>query len=230
MEPRDLRLELPAAAADVLGGYLTTLDAGLPVGRRDRAAIIAEVGDGLASAVDAKLDRGADPDVAARQAVAEFGDPGDLAHQFASQLMLAHAHRLGGWLLLSGPVVGGAWIAAVTATGSGSWTARISETLAAVAYYPLVLAITVPAAIVALAAGGRLAWRLPLPAGLVTGAVVVATLGCVLGDVSLLATFLLAGEQPIGSVAVVALLASVGRLGVTALAGRRVLLLRAAGK
>lgn len=84
MDPRDVNSvldDLEPAARPVVHGYLRELSAALPVSRRVRAAILAEVADGLVEEVNATRVR--DPAAAARAALLAFGNPRDLAVQFA---------------------------------------------------------------------------------------------------------------------------------------------------
>jgi hypothetical protein len=178
--------------------------------------------DGLTCAVDVRLDRGATRPDAVAAAIAEFGPPAVVAAAFARELLIESARRAGLALLGGGPVVGVLWVLAAPGTGL-AWPQRILATLAAVPGYPLVLALVVPAAVVTVAAAGRLGPRLRLPA---VAAVQVAIIGCIAGDVLLLSTVLHAA--PTGWAATAAAAASGVRLTAAALAWRRVARLRAA--
>ena len=223
-------LGLEPAAARVVSDYLTVLGAHLPVGRRARAGILTEIADGLACAIEARTARGEPADRAAASAVADLGDPRRLALNFAGQLGPAAAHRLGLALVVSGPLVGLIWVAAHPAGGS-DWPARVGAMLATVPLYPPILAVTVPAAVVAGAGAGWFARRRPVPRRLATGAALVAAIGCVAGDLSLLTVA--AVSHPGGShppaLVVLAAVASVVRLSGASWAGRRILRLRRAG-
>jgi hypothetical protein len=105
--------------------------------------------------------------------------------------------------------------------------------LSAMPQLVLILAVTVPAAITAAAGAGWPARHLALPARLVTGAALMAAIGCVAGDLSLLVT-VLPGLRPSvpgpgGGLLAVAAAASVIRLIGAGSAGRRVARLRVAG-
>jgi len=127
--------------------YLRTLGDALPVSDRARRPILTEVADGLHCAVEAHAQRGLDAVDAERAAVAEFGDPRQLAADFSRQLTIACARRTGLALVLSGPFVGMAWVLA-----SGQGTSVVSNVVSLVAAVPvlaLVLVVGVPAAVMA---------------------------------------------------------------------------------
>jgi hypothetical protein len=220
------------AAADVISGYLTTLGSRLPPGRRYRARILAEIADGLACAVAERTSAGVAPAVAACCAVAEFGDPRELAGAFARQRGAVTAHRLGMALVATGPLVGLTWVAAY-ATGEAGLLWQAAGLLSALPQLALAVAVAVPAAIIAATGAGWAARRVRVPVRVVTGAALVAAIGCVTGDLSLLLTALLdhrpSGAGPVGLI-VVAAVASVLRLSAAGWAGRRVAWLRAAGR
>jgi hypothetical protein len=213
VDPRHLtQLGLDPVAAQVVGDYLAVLESGLPVGRRSRTRILAEISDGLACAVQDQRDRGASPAAAAHRAVAEFGDPRALAAAFVRQLGPAVAHRAGLALIITGPFVGSAWVAAV------GFPAGVV----------MILAITVPAAILASTGAGRPSRHLRVPARVVTAAALVATIGCVAADLSLLVAVSLDHLWSLGGVVAPAVALSTVRLSAAALTGRRIAVLRAA--
>jgi hypothetical protein len=227
--PRNLSsiLDLDPAAAAIVGRYLAVLDSRISASRRAREQIVAEIADGLACAVAHEMERGVPADVAAQAAVAEYGDPAALAAAFARQLVPVAAHRIGIGLVSTGPLVGAAWVAAYASTGR-DWPAQISAILSRAPAYPLVLFITVPAALVAITATGRAARRLAIPTSVTTGAAMTATLGCILGDLSLLGLALGRTSASIG-LTMLAMGASLVRLTATGVAGHRLARLRAAG-
>jgi hypothetical protein len=224
MDPHDLNAAgIDPAAAAMIGGYLAALESGLPTGRRHRARILAEVADGLISTTLANTDAGSMPEDAAREAVIEFGDPRLLATEFARQLGPVCAHRIGVGLVATGPLVGLTWLAASAA--------QLASLLSAVPPLALILGLTIPAAIVASTGAGWAARRLSVPGQAVTAAAIVASIGCMAGDLSLLLATIAghgptaAGPAPMTAVAVTA---STLRLSAAAWAGRRVARLRAA--
>jgi hypothetical protein len=229
MEPRDLAGVAFAPADRIIGAWLAELDSQLPAGRRARREILLEIGDGLRCAIEARVGQGQSAEPAARAAVAELGDSHTVAVAFACQLGVASAHRLGIGLVLSGPLVGLTWVAAYATAGS-HWSSQISSVLSAMPQYPPILAVTVPAAIVASTGSGRAAPYLAVPPRVVTAAALVAAIGCVAGDLSLLAAAifgpnLVAGP---GILAAMGIAASIARLSAAGWTGRRIARLRAA--
>ncbi len=229
MDTHDLNsLGLEPSAARVVDEYLAVFASYLPVGRRVRAGILAEIADGLVSATEVRTARGDPAQAAATEAVVEVGDPRKLAIAFAGQLGPAAAHRLGVGLVLTGPLVGLMWVTARTVGGS-DWLSRIVDALSAIPLYLPILVVTVPAAVLAFTGSGRCAQRRALPPRLVTGAALAAAIGCVAGDLSLLTA---AASHPTSLhgpvVSALAVLVSVVRLSAAAGAGNRIRRLRAA--
>lgn len=219
------RLTVPdvdPAAAEVIGGYLAVLAHGLPAGLRYRARVLAEVADGLACAVLDQDDAHAAPAVAASRAAAGFGDPRELARAFARQRCPLVASRVGLGLVSTGPVVGSAWVAAY-ATGEVGFLTRVAGLLSMSPLLVWILAVTVPAAVIAATGVGWAARVLRVPAQAVTAAALVAAIGCLAADTGLLLTALLGPRlRDAGSVLiVVAVAASVVRLIAAGWAGCR---------
>ena len=230
MEPRDVTgVGLTPVADRIVGAWLADLDSQLPAGRRTRSEILLEIGDGLSCAVEEHTRGGQSAEAAARAAVAELGDPRTVAAAFARQLGATAAHRLGAGLVLTGLLVGLTWVAAY-ATAGLDWSSQIVNVLSAMPQYPLILAVTVPAAMIAIIGSGWAARHLVIPARVATAAALVAAIGCVAGDLSLLSAAVL-GRNLIagpGMLAAVAIAASVARLSAAGWAGRRIARLRAA--
>jgi hypothetical protein len=200
-----LRL-LDPPARSIVARYLDVLAAGLPAVRTDA---VVEVADGLVDAVHAYQRTGVPPELAARRAVAECGDPARLAAELAGELAATGARRLGRALVLTGPLVGSAWVTGYAVRDGVTWWAELHTVLTRVPLLPFVLAVTVPAAVLAVL-GAR--------ARVVAGCAVLASGGCVLGDALLLGTATAAGwSWPVAAAAAV----SVVRLSSVALAGRR---------
>ncbi|HEY6593953.1 MAG TPA: hypothetical protein VI011_07560 [Asanoa sp.] len=175
-------LSLPEGAAEAVHAYLDRLDAALPASARDRHEVVAEVGDGLACAVEAGIAADVAPAAAAAAAIAELGAADDLAAGYAAELAPRAAHRTGLALILSGPVVGSAWLAAGPAA---DLPGRFTALLTAVPLYPLLLAVAVPAAVI-----GVVGARLPMAAAWSSRAAVLAAAACIVADVMLLAAAL----------------------------------------
>jgi hypothetical protein len=216
-------------ATQIVGDYLTDLDSRLLAGKRARAEIMAETADGLACAVQNRAARGEAQADAARAAVEEFGAPAVVAVAFTRQLGPAAAHRVGAGLVVTGPLVGLTWVAAYT-TGGLTWQTQIAGLISAQPQLPLILAVTVPAAIIAVTAGGWAARLFATPPRFAMGAALVAVIGCVAGDLSLLSSVITGpgwGWHGQGLFAVAAIAASVLRLSLAGWAGHRIARLRA---
>jgi hypothetical protein len=213
---------LDAGARRVLDGYLADLEAALVGPTSARAAIVAEVADGLTEATAAHQRRGMAPTDAAGAATAEFGGAQLLAAGFGGELAAQTGRRVGLGLLVSGPLVGLTWLAAVL-TNAGTVGQRPPAGLVLVPLlFAAVLAVAVPAAVVSVLASGRLSRWLPTSPRVAPAAAGLAAALCVAGDLLLLAG-LLAWTVTLGGLAwplaVMAATASAMRL---ILAGRAV--------
>jgi len=172
----------PGASAALID-YRSRLEAALAGSARARAAIVAEVTDGLVEAAEAHRDRGLDQAAAARAAVAEFGDPIVLARLFAGVQASGAARRTGIALLATGPLVGLAWLAASREASGLGWLDQIGAVFSASPWLLAALGLAVPAAIVAVAGGGGpLMWRSGFGSGPVAGAAILATCAAMLAD------------------------------------------------
>jgi hypothetical protein len=183
------RFGLASEARDILSDYLTTLDERLPRGRRARSPILAEVADGLACAVEARVASGQSPEDAARAAVGEFGEPDRVAAAFARHMLTTTAHRTGLALVTSGPIVGLVW-ASVWGANAPTWPGKIDAVISGVRALPLLLVLTIPCALLAASAGGWLARWLKLPTRWTYPAALMATGGCVAVDATMVAVVL----------------------------------------
>ncbi len=179
--------KLPAAAGAVVERYLATLATALPVPRRTRSQILAELDDGLRCAIEDHLHGGEAPLQAAEAAVRELGDPQLLAREYAAELAPATARRIGLCLVLSGPAVGLTWVLTCGVHVAG-WTGKIGAVMMAAPFMPFLLAVAVPSAVVASAARGRLARFVGVSRDMATNAATVAVTACVLADIALVAT------------------------------------------
>jgi HAAS domain-containing protein len=222
--------EQDPAARRVIGGYLTELADQLGRPSAARAAIVAELEDGLWTATIALHASGLPPEEAARAAVAEFGDPRTVAAGFGPEMASATGRRVGLSLLATGPLVGSCWLLLAAAT----WRWAGQEPPAALglvaALVGLVLVVAVPAAVLSVAASGRLSRWLPTGPQVGTTAAAVAAVACVAGDLVLLGG-LLASTELAGGVAWPAALLAAGasstRLSLAGRAARRCLAARA---
>jgi HAAS len=217
-----------SAAHRVIGAYLAELADRLGGPPTSRAAIVAELEDGLWAATATHQAGGSPPEAAARAAVAEFGDPTAVAAGFGPELAAATGRRVGLGLLTTGPLVGTGWLLVVVA----SWTRSGREPPPALglvaALVGLVLAVAIPAAVLSVAVSGRLSrW---LPAGPRVAATAAAASACVAGDLVLLAGLVASTVFPGGVAWPAGLLAagaSCARLSLAGRAARRCLASRA---
>jgi hypothetical protein len=221
---------LDPAARRVIGTYLAELADHLGGPAAVRAAILAELEDGLWAATTAKHAPRRSSEEAAGSAVAEFGPPGTVAAGFGPELAAATGRRVGLGLLATGPLVGASWLLVAAAT----WTWGGREPPAALGLVAgligLVLMVAVPAAVLSVAVSGRLSRWLPAGPQVAATAAATAASACVVGDLVLL-TAVLAATMLAGGVAwpagVVAAGASGVRLSLAGRAARRCLAARA---
>lgn len=97
---------------DSIGSFLRALGAQLPGPRNRRAAILAELHDGLLEATESHQRGGHDRVEAVRLALSELGDARTLAASFRPELMLARGRQTAIALLATTAFVGATWIAA----------------------------------------------------------------------------------------------------------------------
>ena len=170
----------------LISSYLDALAAQLP------ASIVEELADGLTETHRSYLRQGLAPDLAARSAVAEFGEPELIVAGFAR---VNPARRAARRLLGMGPVVGACWVAALT---SRAWAVPLPARM--------LVGLTL-AAVIALLATSALGTRYRLAAR--TGA--AGFFGVIALDTSLIASVVFAGV-PLTWVLAVAMAASAARL------------------
>jgi HAAS len=100
------------ATTDSVEAFLQTVAAHLPGPSKHRAAILAELNDGLLEATESYQRTGLDRAQAVRLALREFGDPQTLAESFRSELIITRGRRSALTLLTAAPIVIALWIAA----------------------------------------------------------------------------------------------------------------------
>ena len=236
------RADQDPAADRLLEGWLAAVAARLPGPARSRQAVVTELRDGLHEGLDAHQARGLPPILAAQAALAEFGDPDQVAHAFAPELAAVHARRVALTLARTGPLLGALWVVALVAS-------PLSTTLIAQPVAPwrwpwlpgpfaglplvgLVLLVGIPAAVLAVVSTGRLHRWLPSRPRLAPTAAAAAALAGMTVDLTLLAMLsaqaLLAPTQLAWTLAILAASASLTRLALSGRAARRCLASRAA--
>jgi len=211
--------------------YLHDLSSALPGRSTSKAAILAEVTDGLMESVETRRQERVDRNDAAEAAVAEFGPAGDLAIAFVREMAGSAARRVGLALVASGPIVGLAWLTAF-AVGSGRrWLDELPTVLGWLPGYAVLMFLVIVSAVVAFFAGrGPAVRHLPIGPRWAAAAATVAAVGCVAVDAVLLTHLVrlaIDGLIPVGLAALPALL-SLGRSLLALAAARRCLELRAA--
>jgi hypothetical protein len=218
---------LDPAARRVLDGYLTELEAALAGPRPARAAIVAEVADGLSEATTAHQRRGLPSADAAEAAAAEFGDAHLVAAGFGAELATLTGRRVGLGLLATGPLVGLVWLGTVLTNAAAIGQRSPAGLVLVPALFAAVLAVAVPAAVVSVLASGRLARWLPARPRLAPTAAGLAAALCMAGDLLLLGG-LLAWTVTLGELAwpLAAATASAMRLTLSGRAVRRCVVAR----
>ncbi len=226
-------------AQHVLDSYLAEVTAGLSGPARARTEIVAELRAGLLDAVDAYRRAGLAAADAARLAIGEFGDPRVVAGGFRPELAARIARRTALTLVTTGPLLGVLWVAAAAASDIGirqvtPWQWANSPPVTPVAF-PLAAAaavVTIWAALLTIAATGRLSRWLPDRPRLAPTAAAIAGLGTVAADLivfALLASQLAAASRTLEPIPIaVAATASLIRLTLAGRSARRCLNARAA--
>jgi hypothetical protein len=169
----------------LIRAYLSELDAALavvPGSLGARAAIVAEIGDGLTDAVTDHLDRGCPPAEAEQRVIDEFGGAALVAAQFVPVLAAAQVHRCALALLRTGPLVGALWLA--TALLRPPITSHVTVTAAVMVATALVIAV--PCIVFAVTVTGRGIRWWTVPPRHAAAAALIAAGGAVVGDLVLL--------------------------------------------
>jgi hypothetical protein len=208
-------------ARDLIATYLAHLGAGLPDSPAAGLAL-AEVEDGLRSAAEDHVLRGVEPRRAAELAVAEFGDPAEVAAEFVPVLAAAAAHRNGLALLATGPMIGALWLASAVL----AWRAAPVAVAAGIAVAVAALVAAVPRVAYGVAMTGRLGRRFGASPASAVRAVAGAARTAVALDallvlVALPGLVLLGRSAPSAALALAAALLSLGRLTVARRVVRR---------
>lgn len=107
------------ATDTAINAYLEEIATRLPVSRRARTEAIAELRSGLLDAADARRAAGLSATEATHAAIAEFGNPGDIAAELGGELAVTQARRLTLTLLASGPLIGLFWLLAALGSRFG---------------------------------------------------------------------------------------------------------------
>jgi hypothetical protein len=217
--------------------YLAEVAGCLPGPRRARAAIVAEFRSGLLDAADAYHAAGLSPVQAAGRAVAEFGDPAEVAAAFRPEIAASQARRVVLIVLVTGPLVGLLWVATALTSDLGirfappwHWTGVPPELLAGLCLVAVAVAVTAWAIVVGIVTTGRLTrWLVIRPRRAPTAAA-IAGFGAVGADalgLALLAAELIAAPGRLSPLlAAAATAASIARIVLARRGAQRCLALR----
>lgn len=220
------------AATSVVDAYLEEVAGRLTGPLPARAAILTELHDGLLEAVDAHRSRGLPVAAAAGQAVAEFGDPRIVAGALGPELAALQSRRIALTLVRTGPLVGALWLTALTVSAAPPWQHEVTGFWLAATMLGLAIAVAGCAALLTVAATGRLSRWLPIAPRVVPAAAAAASGICAVADVTFLVVAALwavgAPGSPAWAPLGVAVTASVVRIALTGRAARRSLITRSA--
>jgi hypothetical protein len=191
-----------------LATYLSDVAAQLRGPRRRRAAILAELRDGLDQATEDNITAGLTPDQAAAAAITQFGTPQAVADAFSGELATAYARRTIALFIATGPLVGIWWLLLLQPS---PWRTGLIALLATIPVLPLLI-IAIATAGGTLATTGRLIRWLPEtgPHRALAASTAIATL-CIIADLTMITIFMVSGT-PIGPLAVIAIAASLTRI------------------
>jgi hypothetical protein len=198
----DMRLQ------GALATYLSDVAAQLYGPRRRRAAILAELRDGLDLASEDNIAAGLSPERAAAAAITQFGAPEAVADAFSGELATAYARRTIALFIVTGPLVGIWWLLLLQPS---PWRNGLIALLAAIPVLPLLI-IAIATAGGTLATTGRLMRWLPEtgPRRALAATTAIATL-CIIGDLTMITIFMVS-STPTRPLAVIAIAASLTRI------------------
>jgi hypothetical protein len=196
MSRADLRRQ---GGGPTVESYLAQVTVRLPGPARTHAEIMAELRSGLLDATDAHRSAGLPPAQAALAAVSEFGDPSQVADGFRAEIAARQARRVAVSLLAAGPLVGLLWITAALTSHlgmhlatPGHWPDLSPALRVGIDLVAVVIAAEAWAALLGVAATGRLTRWLPARPRRAPTAAVIAGFGAAGADMVMLS--LLAGQ------------------------------------
>lgn len=172
-------------SASSVDGFLAALADRLPGPAKLRAAILAELEDGLLQAVEDNQAAGAETDEAVQLALARFGDASTLARSFWPELATARARRVVVALFATAPIVAALWLAAARSRGIAR-TGGLFDSSSVHSVAALLIVASVCAGVGTIAATGHGSrWLHPPPGAPLLGAAAMAAV-TVLADLGLL--------------------------------------------
>jgi hypothetical protein len=219
--------------------YLAAVATRLSGPARAQRNIVAELRAGLLDGMEARCSTGLPTGKAAAATVVEFGDPRQVGDAFRPELAASSARRIAIGLVATGPVVGALWAVAAIASHielrdalPWQWVNAPPDSILVFPLVAAAVAATAWAALVTVAATGRLTRWLPLRPRLAPTAAAVAGFSAVAADAIgflLLASQLAAAPASIAPFPItLAAIASLIRLVLARRAARRCLTARAA--
>ncbi len=227
----DRRVEL-SGLDPLLRDWLADVAAGLVGPRRWQGEVVAELRDGLLDALEHHRRGSVVPGAAARAVLDEFGDPRTVAAGFVDEAAAGLASRVGGGVLASGPAAAAAWLVAFAAADVPLRHGQLTGVWWAMPVVGLLLALVVPAAVLAAALGRRWSPDSRATSGRATRWAQVAAAGCGTADIlmlTLLGAWVLTGTPSSPApAAVVAVVFSLGRGALAVRATRACAAVRAA--
>ncbi len=174
--------------------YLREAADRMPGPRLARSDILAELRSGLLDAIDMRRAAGLTAEAATEAAIAEFGDPRQVADAFRPHLAMVQARRTALALAASGPLVGLLWATAalashITLRHAPPWQWPGAPPLSA-AGFPVIAAailILIVSTLATIAATGKLTRWLPACPRVAAATAATAGFGAVATDLSMLA-------------------------------------------
>lgn len=204
--------QLDPAADRIIEHYLHALTKQLPGPRAVHEDVVEEIRQHLIDATMSGAERQGQVG-AARAAVADFGDPADIAAGLRGEVASRHVNRVGRILYRSGHLVGLCWLAvlitsSVASKTGGPWVALFLAS-------PAVL-VGAPATMFAMASTGRLSRWISIKPRVPLAATATAGIAATVGDAVMVASILIYGLALDGAVSwplvAIACAASAGRV------------------
>ena len=195
-----------------VAAYLDDLGTKLLGPRRHRSRILIELRDGLEVSTDVHLAAGMTVERAQAAAVAQFGNPQEVAEAFGGELATTYARRAVATYIATGPLVGIWWLLLLQ---PDLWRTGPIATIAAIPVLPLI-AIAIAVAGDTLATTGRLMRWLPetSPRGAAAATIAVAGVS-VVADLTMIG-LIAASATTSALLAIVAVASSVTRIACSA--------------
>jgi hypothetical protein len=174
--------------------YLRAVAASMPGPRQARSDILAELRSGLLDAIDAGRRAGLPAQAATEAAIAEFGDPRQVASAFRLDLAMTQARRTAFALAATGPLVGLLWAAAALASHIAirhappwQWPGAPPLSPAAFPAAGAAILIVVTSTLATIAATGTLTRWLPASPRTAAATAATAGIGTAAADLAILA-------------------------------------------